>query len=153
MDILGAVGSLMVDPTGTLYATEKATETAAGIIETGVDVLTGGLAGAAGKTTPVLGAKENKTVINFPTFQIQNDFLLNTKTGAVWKYDSTKNSFNMVTVEKTKLQLSIQDLFFNHLSSSLEDSRLAETAKINPLLRKQFETKFDTVIKTLSIKQ
>jgi len=84
-----------------------------------------------------------------PLFQLQDDFLLNARTGEVWKYDSNSNSFKLVDREKPDLLNSIMGVLVTDFIYLLEDEKTKESAKRLPWARKDYEKSFDTVITSL----
>ena len=88
-----------------------------------------------------------------PLFQLQDDFLLNARTGEVWKYDSNSNSFKLVDREKPDLLNSIMAVLVTDFIYVLEDEKTKESAKRLPWARKEYENSFDAVIKSLKVKQ
>lgn len=142
------VAVVIADPTGNLLATKKG-------IEKGVEAME-----AEGKATEATSetyeetrkAAEVVTKVCCNEYQIQDDFLLNTKTGAVWKYDKSSNSFKWVTKEETDLQKAAKALIYTLTAEEWRGAKAKESATLHHTVRKDFEDKFKIMTKLLDAK-
>ena len=142
------VAAVLVDPTSTTLATKKG-------IEKGAEAM-----GAEGQEAEAISetaeearkAAEVVTKVCCNEYQIQDDFLLNTKTGAVWKYDKSSNSFKLVTKEETDLQKAARGLIYTLAAEEWRGAKAKESATLHHTVRQDFEDKFGTMTKLLDAK-
>jgi len=98
-------------------------------------------------------AEEKWGKVCCPLFQIQDDFLLDARTGAVWKYDSNSNSFKLVPKETTDLQKAALRVTYAVVTEQVQAAKTKESARLLPVLRKDFEENIDILTKLLIAKQ
>ena len=142
------VVAVALDPTGTTLATKKG-------IEKGAEAMAavGNAAEAISETAEeARKAAEVVTKVCCNEYQIQDDFLLNTKTGAVWKYDKSSNSFKLVTKEETDLQKAARGLVYTLTAEEWRGAKAKESATLHHTVRKDFEDKFKIMTKLLDAK-
>lgn len=142
----GDVLAVIADPTLTLLSTKKGIEKIAE--EMGEE--SQAAAGEARKVPEAVPEAVTKVCCN--EYQIQDDFLLNTKTGAVWKYDKNSNSFKLVTKEETDLQKAARVLLYTLTAEEWRGAKAKESATLHHTVRQDFEDKFGTMIKLLDTK-
>lgn len=140
----GFVVAMALDPTGVLV-TKNALDTVAE-------------ASAADKPAEAISettegsriAGEAVTKVCCNEYQIQDGFLLNTNTGAVWIYDKDSNSFKLVTKEETDLQKAASGLTNLLVSEELYTTKAKAFEVLHHTVKQDFEDKFRTMIKLLT---
>lgn len=149
MGLLSDIAAVALDPTSTTLAAKKGIEK---IVE--VTVAEGQAAETISETPAGVERKAPEAAIKVccNEYQIQDDFLLNTKTGAVWKYDKNSNSFKLVTKEETDLQRAARGLIYTLAVEEWHAAKAKESATLHHTVRKDFEDKFGTMIKLLDAK-
>ena len=133
-----------IDPSGGLLATKKALDSGAEAMaaNTPAEAISGTAEG------PRI-ASEAVTRVCCNEYQIQDGFLLNTNTGAVWIYDKNSNSFKLVTKEETDLQKAANGLTSLLLAEELHTTKAKAFEGLHHTVKQDFEEKFRTMIKLL----
>jgi hypothetical protein len=122
MELQEGLATLLLDPTGSLFATRLATEAAgatskaAGAVSDKVKEAAGGSGSAPGGVTALPCCKE---------FELRDGFLLNTRTGAIWQYDNKESKFKSVE----RVDSEVSKAAWKILGSQLIDELLKQEAK------------------------
>ena len=154
MGLLDDAVALGLDPSGTLLAAKKAAETEAK--RRAEEAARRKAAEAAEEVAEALSRAPAEAVpeekVCCIEWQIQDDFLLNTRTGAVWKYDKNSNSFKPITKELEKIQAIAIATVCTSVLEEWRDAKTKESAKFHHTARKDFEFKVDAMINALEEK-
>lgn len=140
--------AVALDPSTTALATKKAAEKAAAAL---------GAAGTQADATSETAeeateAVEAATKVCCNEYQIQDGFLLNTKTGAVWIYDESSKSFELVTKEETALQEAARGLVYTLVAEEWRIAKDEELLTLHHSVRPDFEERIDVLTKLLGRK-
>ena len=139
LDISDAL-TLFVDPSGFLLVAKKTTEE---IVDATTSSFSDWLSPASAKGNVNSGAT-GKTCCS--RYALESEFLLDTQSGKVWRYDSGSNSFKEVSKEKSEIQKRAEGLFWTQVATGLLDLKAKQAAKMHYSERPVLERSMDELI-------
>lgn len=137
--------TILVDPSGTLLATKKTAETTAEAAASGIDTI----AGATGRGNEKPHASPpgaQTTAACCDRFQLQGEFLVDSLSGTVWRYDKGADTFKMIPREKPEIQKRAEGLLWFRFANDLLDAKSSESTKLHHSVRRPFEGHVDSMI-------
>ena len=111
------------------------------VVKWGQEISDADDSGSSAQTTPsVFGGIQTTTKECCPKFEIVGDFILNTNTGHVWKYDKTSNTFIGVTKKPSKGRMAVIEEEANKFKARL-NGLINEKVKTLPQAQRQAQIK------------
>ena len=150
MPLLDYVGTLLVDPSGATLATAMAAEALAKDGKDRSDTTKPSTPTAAGAAPTGSGGVGATPCCN--EYQLQGNFLLNARTGAVWLYDTSNNQFKYVERVEPEITKSAWAIIIADLIDRLQTEKSKAASTVHYSVAAAYEKNIETMVKILQAK-